>query len=80
MNKTITTTKNLAIKQDVRFGKPTILNTRITVADILNLLEAGYSINEIPEQYKSITVDNAKEALRYASNILGKEEILTISS
>ena len=50
------------------------------VADILGLVEAGYRIDEIPTHYPTVTLKTARQALRYAANILGKEEILTISA
>jgi len=71
--------KEINIKTEVRFGKPTVNDTRVTVADILNLLKAGYSIDDIPNQYQGITRAGTVSAIGYAANILGKEEILSIS-
>lgn len=70
----------VVIKQTVRFGKPCIKGTRIAVTDILNLLQRGYSIDDIPKQYAGITIADAKIALRYASRVLGKEEVLEIGT
>ncbi len=72
--------KNIQINPDVRFGKPTIAGTRIAVEDILLLLESGYRIDEIPKQYPPVTLKAAKQAVRYAASVLGKEETLTISA
>jgi len=71
---------NIVIKQSVRFGKPCIKGTRIAITDILNLLQRGYGLKDIPAQYAGITVADAKIALRYASRILGKEEVLEIGT
>jgi len=73
------TPKEITIKPEVRFGKPTVANTRVAVADILNLLKAGYTVNDIPNQYPSVTSNATIAAIEYAANILGKEEILAIS-
>jgi len=70
--------KGIVIKEKVRFGKPCIRGTRIAITDILNLLRAGYTIDEIPTQYPGITTADVRDALQYASQILGKEEILII--
>ena len=70
----------IVIKQRVRFGKPCIKGTRIAIADILQLLQSGYSLNEIPEQYPDITIQDAEAALRYTARVLGKEEILEIDN
>ena len=71
--------KEITIKPEVRFGKPTVANTRVAVADILNMLKAGYTVNDIPNQYPGVTIANTVSAIEYAANILGKEEILAIS-
>lgn len=69
---------NISIKQRVRFGKPCVRGTRIAVADILNLIISGYSIEEIPNQYPQIAWKDVLLAIRYAARSLGKEEILEI--
>lgn len=76
----VNTPKGIIIKQKVRFGKPCIQGTRIAITDILNLLRAGYSIEDIPEQYQGITIKDAKTALNYAVRVLGKEEIFEIEN
>lgn len=75
MNKVIKTPANITIKPEteIRFGKPCIKNTRIAVADILNLVRAGYSIHDIPKQYPPVTLKDTQTALGYAATILGKE-------
>ncbi len=45
---------NINIDKKVRFGKPTIKNTRITVEDIANMVFEGYNVNDILEQYPSL--------------------------
>jgi uncharacterized protein (DUF433 family) len=45
----------ITIDPKIRFGKPCIRGTRIAVVDILNLLAAGYAVEEIPAQYPGIT-------------------------
>lgn len=80
MNNALQIPKGIEINQNVRFGKPVIKGTRIAVADILYLIEGGYNIKDIPNQYPTVSLSMAKKALRYAANILGKEEVLTISS
>ena len=75
-----TTPAGIVIKQDVRFGKPCIKGTRIAIADILSLLQRGYSIKDVPVQYPGVTSVDAKTALRYAARILGKEEVLEVGA
>jgi len=80
MNKVLNPPKGIVIKPEIRFGQPVVAKTRIAVADILGLVEAGYRIDEIPTHYPTVTLKSARQALRYAANILGKEEVLAISA
>ena len=76
----VTAPAGIVIKQTVRFGKPCIKGTRIAITDILNLLQRGYDLHDVPSQYSGITIADAKIALRYASRVLGKEEVLEIGT
>lgn len=59
----------ISVNPNVRFGKPCIKGTRITVADILNLLTAGYTVNEIPKQYPGITKKDVIAAIEFATQL-----------
>jgi len=59
-------TQSIVNDPKIRFGKPTIKGTRVSVTDILTLLEAGYKIDEIPKQYKNISLSQVKRAVDYA--------------
>lgn len=66
--------KNLLIERininpTVRFGKPCIKGTRIAVADILNLLTGGYTIDEITRQYPGITKKDVIAAIEFATQL-----------
>lgn len=66
----ITSVKNrISIDPNIRFGKPCIKGTRITVSDILNLLSAGYAIGEIPAQYPNITKKDIIAAIEFAMQL-----------
>jgi len=58
--------ERITVTPDIRFGKPTIRGTRVAVADILNLLRAGYTIDEIPGQYEGVTKEDVEAAIEYA--------------
>jgi len=63
----------------VRFGKPCIRGTRIAVVDILNLLAAGYAIEDIPEQYPGITKKDVIVAIEFAGELAdAPTKILTV--
>ena len=44
----------IEIKAEKRFGQPCIVNTRITVFDILSWLAAGMTNSEIMEDYPEL--------------------------
>lgn len=56
----------ILIDPGIRFGKPCIKGTRITVGDILDLLSAGYTVDQIPKQYKGITKRDVLAAIAFA--------------
>ena len=60
-----------------RFGKPIIVGTRISVADILNWLANGMSKNEIIEDFPELTEEKINACLLYAAS---REEHLGIAS
>ena len=57
----------ITINSDIRFGKPCIRNTRITVNDILEWLAAGMSIQEILEDYPLLQEVHIRAALAFAA-------------
>ncbi|WP_426063308.1 DUF433 domain-containing protein [Flavobacterium sp. DSP2-3-1] len=58
----------IGINSGVRFGKPTIIGTRITVFDVLNWLANGMTINEIIEDFPEIDENQIKACLTYAAD------------
>ena len=69
MAKTIWLNKHITINPEVRFGKPCIRGMRIAVVDILNLLRAGYTIEEIPKEYPEITKKDVLAAIEFAGRL-----------
>ena len=59
----------IIIDPKIRFGKPCIRGTRIAVADILHLLSAGYTLDQIPAQYPGITRTDVLAAIEFASRL-----------
>jgi len=65
-------TKYIVIDQGVRFGKPCIKGTRITVGDILQWLSEGIPVSEILEDYPLLQEIHVYAALAFAAR---REEI-----
>jgi uncharacterized protein (DUF433 family) len=57
----------IVIDSGIRFGKPCIKGTRITVADILGWLAAGMTIPEIIDDYPELQETHIRAALAFAA-------------
>ena len=60
--------KNISINPEVRFGKPCVRNTRISVFDILSYLASGMTEKEILEDFPELTAEDIKACLAYAAD------------
>ncbi|MEX1122593.1 MAG: DUF433 domain-containing protein, partial [Balneolales bacterium] len=59
--------KRITKLPEVCGGKPTIRGMRITVADILQLLSGGMTIDEILADYPYLEYEDIKESLQYGA-------------
>lgn len=55
----------IEVNPDVRFGKPVIKGTRITVYDVLQWLASGMTHKEILEDFPQLTEDHILACLAY---------------
>jgi uncharacterized protein (DUF433 family) len=58
---------HIVIDPEIRFGKPCIKGTRITVGDILQWLSGGMTDQEIVEDYPELQIIHIKAALAFAA-------------
>jgi uncharacterized protein (DUF433 family) len=65
----------ITIDPEIRFGKPCIKGTRITVSDILQWLASGMTETEILNDYPSLIKEHILAALAFAAN---RETIIKI--
>ena len=65
----------ISINPDIRFGKPCIKNTRISISDILNWLASGMTYDEILLDYPILDKSHIFAALHFAAQ---REEITKI--
>jgi uncharacterized protein (DUF433 family) len=61
------------IDPDICNGKPVIRGTRITVQTILEFLAAGDSIEEVLEEYPTLTRDDIHACFDLASRLLAHQ-------
>ncbi len=60
--------KHINIDPTIRFGKPCIKGTRITVQDILQWLGSGMSFTEIIEDFPELKKEQIEAALLFSAN------------
>ena len=57
----------ITIDQSVRFGKPCVRGTRITVGDVLSYLAAGMTEDEIVAEFTQLAPEDIRACLAYAA-------------
>jgi uncharacterized protein (DUF433 family) len=58
----------IRINSGIRFGRPCIRETRITVYDILSWLASGMTNEEIISDYPELTMTDIQASLAYAAD------------
>ncbi len=58
----------ISINPNIRFGKPCIKNTRISVGDILSWLASGMTYEEIFNDFPEIKKEHIMAALAYSAH------------
>lgn len=68
--------EHIQVDPKVAFGKPVVAGTRIPVYMVLELVEAGYTVQEIiSDFYPTLTEDDIRACIRYATDLAKNEEI-----
>ncbi len=57
----------LTVDPDVRFGKPCVRGTRISVGDVLGFLASGMSVEQVIDEYPPLTTEDVLACLAYAA-------------
>ena len=60
-------TSRISINPEIRFGKPCVRNTRITVGDVLGWLASGMTFEEILFDFDQLTREDILACLMYAA-------------
>lgn len=67
----------IAIDPGIRFGKPCIKGTRISVYDVLSWMASGMTVVDIMEDFPQLSKDQILACLAYSAD---KERILKVSA
>ncbi len=71
--------ERITINSDVCNGRPTIRNMRFTVAQLLELLAAGMSEDEVLADYNYLESEDIKACLQYAAHIANTRTIIPLA-
>ncbi len=67
----------ISINPEIRFGKPCVVGTRISVYDVLGWLASGMSFEDIVEDYPELSIEQIRACLSFAAD---KEHKFKIAS
>ena len=70
--------ERISIDPKVLAGKPVIKGTRISVELVIDLLAAGWSADQIIENYPNLVVEDIRACLAYASELLHAEKVFPL--
>ena len=59
--------KHITIKKEIRFGKPCIVGTRITVYDVLSWFASGMTNEEILHDFPQLNKEQLLACFSYAA-------------
>ena len=66
----------IVVDARVHFGKPCVAGTRITVRDVLELVDQDLSFDQmIQDYYPELTAADIHACIRYAIALVGAEDI-----
>lgn len=77
--KIVEVNKYIVADQQICHGKLTFKGTRIMVWQVLEMLESGASVEEIIEEFPSLTKEHIKAALSYAADITKGRNYVLVS-
>ena len=60
--------KYISINPEIRFGKPCLSGTRISVGDVLSWLASGMTHAEIMEDFPQLSTEQILAVLAYSAN------------
>lgn len=66
----------ITVDPDICNGKPTIRNKRIAVQTILDFLSNGDSIQDILENYPTLTEDDIYACLKFAADLVERNYVI----
>ena len=66
----------ITIDPDICNGKPTIKGTRITAQTVLEFLAAGDSIEDVLEEYPSLSREDVLDCVKFSAELMKHQFVL----
>lgn len=66
----------ITVDPDICNGKPVITGTRITAQTVLEFLGAGDSIEDVLEEYPSLSREDVLECMKFSSELMKHSFVL----
>ena len=68
--------ERITVDPKIHFGKPCIAGTRITVQSVLELINEGFTFDQIiQDYYPELQVDDIRACMRFAIALVAAEDI-----
>lgn len=68
--------ERISVNPNIHFGKPCVAGTRITVQNVLELINEGISFEEIKREfYPDLETEDIKACIDYAISLISAEDI-----
>ena len=71
--------KYITINSKIMMGKPVITGTRIPVDLIIKKLAQNMDVEDVLQDYPRLSKEAISAALRYAGEVISKEEVYALS-
>jgi uncharacterized protein (DUF433 family) len=71
---------HIVVDPAVLVGKPVVKGTRLAVEFIVDLLAQGWTEADVLQNYPSLTREDIRACLQYASDILRAEKVYPLTS
>ena len=66
----------IIVNPDICNGKPVIKGTRITAQSVLEFLAAGDSIDDVLDEYPSLSREDVLECMKFSSELMKHHFVL----
>ncbi|MGI8468089.1 MAG: DUF433 domain-containing protein [Pyrinomonadaceae bacterium] len=68
--------ERISVNPNIHFGKPCVAGTRITVRNVLELINEGVSFDKIKnDYYPDLQTEDIKACVDYAISLIASEDI-----